>query len=67
MQRANQTPKEACGQGSIQISRFHTYPLWLPSNRPRMFPLAYRRERVVEAHREVADEQTAGVGDFEAG
>ena len=29
-----------------------------------MFPFARRRERVVEAHREVADEQAAGVGDF---
>ncbi len=33
-------------------------------NRLGMFALACRRERVVEAHREVADEQAAGVGDF---
>ena len=34
------------------------------SNRSRMFPFTRRRERVVEAHREVADEQAASVGDF---
>jgi len=32
-----------------------------------MFPLAHRREGVVEAHRDVADEQAAGVGHFKAG
>jgi len=37
------------------------------SNRPRMFPLAHGREGVVEAHRNVADEQAASVGDFQAG
>lgn len=32
-----------------------------------MLPLARRRQGVVEAHRDVADEQAAGIGDFEAG
>jgi hypothetical protein len=32
-----------------------------------MFPFARRRERVVEANREVADEQVAGVGEFRGG
>jgi len=31
-----------------------------------MFPLAHRREGVVEAHRNVANEQAAGVGHFQA-
>jgi len=35
-------------------------------NRPRMFPLGHRCEGVVEAHRDVADEQTAGVGHLQA-
>jgi len=32
-----------------------------------MFPLAHGREGVVEAHRDVADEQATGIGDFQAG
>jgi len=34
-------------------------------NCPRMFPFAHGRERIVETHRDVANEQTSSIGDFE--
>jgi len=32
-----------------------------------MSPFTRRRERIVETHRDVTDEEAAGVGDFQAG
>src|SRR5712671_7941464 len=36
-------------------------------NRPRVFALAHRRQCIIEAHRDVTDKETPGIGHLKAG
>src|ERR1035437_750239 len=71
-QRTRQLPAALFAEKllGLLVSLFHynnsLVKLVVRSNRLGMSPLIRRAERVVKTHRDVADEQTSSIGDFEA-